>query len=209
MWLKGYFETKPPFEEKKDKKSEFPDAIALSSLENYAKEKGIRILIVSEDNGWEAFSNGSQHLECVKDLGAALAQFQSHNSAAQLIGELNHIITSNDRASFVMEEITDALKAHVGSAEVDTNLNSAYYIDDEYATATYVDHEFEEVSPGQTEINLIRVKKDSVVLQLRAKVKCRVELHYRLSKWDSIDREYVGLASQETDERRVSLQISW
>ena len=42
-----YFNSKPPFSESGKKKSEFPDAIALASLEGWAKENKHRVIAVS------------------------------------------------------------------------------------------------------------------------------------------------------------------
>lgn len=45
-----YFKKLPPFEERK--KAEFPDAIALSALENWAASEGTEMIVVSADAGW-------------------------------------------------------------------------------------------------------------------------------------------------------------
>ncbi|WP_241021678.1 PIN domain-containing protein [Burkholderia sp. Ac-20353] len=49
--ISSYFEPKAPFESTKDKKSEFPDAIVLLSLESWAAREQTSILFVTKDQG--------------------------------------------------------------------------------------------------------------------------------------------------------------
>ncbi len=74
--VEGYFELKPPFGNKPDKKHEFPDAIAVKSLERYAEEKDTQMLVVSGDGGWREFCAASARLVCVPDLGTAMSYLQ-------------------------------------------------------------------------------------------------------------------------------------
>lgn len=52
-----YFGGQPPFAPKGDKKSEFPDAIALLSLEAWADANGA-VLAVSRDGDWKRYAEG-------------------------------------------------------------------------------------------------------------------------------------------------------
>ncbi len=57
--LQKYFNAEPPFEKTGKKKSEFPDAIALISLEKWAKDNQTRVIVVTSDNDWMNFCNNS------------------------------------------------------------------------------------------------------------------------------------------------------
>src|ERR1035441_5819129 len=104
-----YFKLKPPFEEKK--KAEFPDAIAVISLERWAELNKLKILIVSYDSGWEEYCATSERLDCVKDLKAALTHFQPHHKAQQLIEELHYeLLKGADNNSPILVSITEALE---------------------------------------------------------------------------------------------------
>ncbi|WP_135499792.1 PIN domain-containing protein [Pseudomonas citronellolis] len=72
-----YFNNKPPFHKGNDKKYEFPDAVALLSLEAYAENSGI--LVVSSDKDWIEFCNSSENkrLHCIPDLTTALSLINS------------------------------------------------------------------------------------------------------------------------------------
>ncbi|MGH1399522.1 MAG: PIN domain-containing protein, partial [Alphaproteobacteria bacterium] len=63
--LNDYFDMKPPFSSKKQ--SEFPDAIVLSSLENWCKSWR-KLYIVSGDPDFENFCSNSKNLIHINSL---------------------------------------------------------------------------------------------------------------------------------------------
>ena len=67
-----YFAGEPPFGSGK-KKNEFPDALALSALEQTAADRGIGILVVSQDGDWKAYCENSPRLYHVSQIERALA----------------------------------------------------------------------------------------------------------------------------------------
>jgi hypothetical protein len=70
-----YFAKQPPFSTKK--RDEFPDAIALLSLERWARNYG-PVLVVSGDHDWREFAEQSRYLGHTSALGEALQHFQPH-----------------------------------------------------------------------------------------------------------------------------------
>ena len=68
--LKQYFSKETPFSEKK--KEEFPDAIALQSLENWAQEENKNVLVISCDKDWMAYCEGKKNLFCINKIDVAL-----------------------------------------------------------------------------------------------------------------------------------------
>lgn len=85
--IRRYFAPEPPFETKEKKKSEFPDAFALLSLEAHAKKAGKLTLCVSDDGGWQTFCAQSEHLVCVPGLDTVLSYFftPEHTIAAEVL----------------------------------------------------------------------------------------------------------------------------
>jgi len=66
--VNAYFNTAAPFRTGK-KKSEFPDAIALYSLDKWAANNKRRIMAISADNDWAAFAEKhSERWMCVKRI---------------------------------------------------------------------------------------------------------------------------------------------
>lgn len=78
--VERYFQTAPPFEKSGSKKHEFPDAIALLALENWAAEHEKYVLLVSRDKGWQMVADASDRLLCVIELDDALEMFQTRDS---------------------------------------------------------------------------------------------------------------------------------
>lgn len=74
--LKVYFNTKAPFENAADKKSEFPDAIALLSLQGWAQQNKKSVLFVTKDKGCQKFCSETDCLLAIDDLDDALALIQ-------------------------------------------------------------------------------------------------------------------------------------
>ena len=79
-----YFAEEPPFGATGRRKSEFPDAFALLSLEALAAQQGKFLVCVSRDKGWAAFAARSEHLVCVDRLEEAIGFF---NGALQSIAD--------------------------------------------------------------------------------------------------------------------------
>jgi|GEM_PF-2616941 len=80
--LSDYFEIKPPFGIKKDKKSEFPDAINVSMLRKYA-EHNEPVIIVSGDGD---FTEG-KNIACFKTLGELLDAINSQDEITHKVKE--------------------------------------------------------------------------------------------------------------------------
>lgn len=91
--MKRYFQPSLPFESSGDKKHEFPDAVALIALESWAEEHNKPILLVSNDRGWQAFAEASNHLSCVAALDEALALFQKRDATrTQLVDHVTALL---------------------------------------------------------------------------------------------------------------------
>lgn len=81
--LHRYFNSMPPFA-KGEKKHEFPDAIALLTLEKWAVKNKQQVLVVSDDRGWCDFCKQSDWMDCISfdeqdKLPKAIATFQTIN----------------------------------------------------------------------------------------------------------------------------------
>jgi PIN domain len=75
--LRRYFAVEPPFSRGELKKNEFPDALALLSLEGWAARNRTTVLVISGDKDWQAFAEHSDRLIAVPDLTVALDYFNS------------------------------------------------------------------------------------------------------------------------------------
>ena len=109
-----YFSSTPPFHKSNDKKYEFPDAVALLSLEAYAENRGI--LVVSSDRDWITFCNESEskNLHCIPDLTTALTLINSvkidvKNITSQRSLKFQQLNDSGDLESIIRDSLTGTL----------------------------------------------------------------------------------------------------
>ena len=84
--LNDYFESKAPFGAG-DKKSEFPDAIVLHSLENKEFEDADTIFILSTDKDWAKFISNKQKYKFFDDIYKCVIELSSDEDQNMLYDE--------------------------------------------------------------------------------------------------------------------------
>lgn len=75
--LDDYFNASPPFEHKKEKKHEFPDAITIDSIQVWAKSENRNVAVVSRDKIWGEVFSKTQNICHFSDLSKALDYISS------------------------------------------------------------------------------------------------------------------------------------
>ncbi|NTC83794.1 PIN domain-containing protein [Agrobacterium tumefaciens] len=106
-----YIKANPPFASSGSKKAEFPDAIALLSLERWAKEVGGKILAISSDADWMSFGASSDYIDVVPDIPTALNNLWDQSDATRVLAhKLIHLIEGKD------EELCRQLSLEIGHA---------------------------------------------------------------------------------------------
>ena len=193
-----YFGGQAPFAPKGDKKSEFPDAIALLSLEAWAGANGA-VLAVSRDGDWKRYAEGSANIICLDNFPAALALF---NDADRVIGA--RIVTDlrEDRSPLLKAWVDGALERFVEEFDIEANGDHYYEAEPEGATVNQW-----AVSPGAVNV----VSADAETLTVVVKIEAEVVFHanFRFSHWDGIDREYIRLPSSSSSAvEQVILEVA-
>jgi len=191
-----YFAVDPPFESSRDKKSEFPDAMALLSLVAWARERDAQILAVSEDKGWTAFAERTKYIDSVQDLAKALAHFQPHNAARDIIESLKQVIETGGQHE-ILDFVSETIVETTNEAEVDVEYFSAIHAEPDQVEAHYRKHEFVRDARGRPIVDLVRIEESWLVLRLRLLLTYDVAAWFSMSVWDSIDKEYVSIGSSK------------
>ena len=124
--IKKYFHTEPPFSESGKKKNEFPDAIALMSLESWAKKKGIKILAVSMDADWKEFAEQSDYIDVVEDLADAIAVFQPDTESINFCNSLALSLLS-EKPKEIYSFIEQYIAESVSEMETYPDASSQFY----------------------------------------------------------------------------------
>lgn len=193
-----YFAAKPPFSKKADKKSEFPDAMALLSLEHWAKEHGGYVLAVSGDGDWKRFGASSEHIICVPQLAAALSLF--NRSDAVVAGRLSANMLA-DTAAQLKQRIDLILESSVESFEIEANAPYYYETQDEFST-------IDSWSVEDYQFGVIDSTDDSVTIAFTINVKATFTADFTFEVKDSIDKDYITIGgTQAAKEETFSLQI--
>ncbi len=202
-----YFSGKAPFGTTAKRKHEFPDAIALVTLEEWARTSEIQLLAVSSDGGWKEFGESSELIDVVGDLGEAISRFQPHNAAKRVIGDLVRAI-KEERPIAVLAAIEGAIRESLEDADIYIEADSMFYYEEDEIYAEYVRHGFIEYPTGNPEVSVVRVDSSILVIRLVAEVGCDVHCSLSLSMRDPIDKDYVSVGSTRfTAERSYQTDV--
>lgn len=201
-----YFAASPPFEESGKKKNEFPDAIALLSLQGWAKSNKKKVLAISNDNGWANFARSSDWIDVEGDLATALQKLQEHADAARtIIGSLLAILDSGE-APGLLKKMTDALADQISDMGVYGDASSHYRVEVEQIYLTYQDFGFLHTEDGY-DFKIIRMGKDKIVARVSIEVTAKAEAGLTFEAWDSIDKEYIPMGSGSA-EREIEFEAA-
>ena len=201
-----YFTPAPPFSASGKKKNEFPDAIALLSLEAWALSQGKKVLAVSGDKDWVTFGEKSEHIDVVQTLEEGLAKLQEHaDEANALMARILSGIVSG-AAPDLSDELSNLVADEVSGLSVSGEADSAYYFE-----ADQLDLTLQEVTiisdPEKMEFVVVQAGPQIIVARVEADLKVLAEASFSLSIYDSIDKDYVGMGSVDAS-REENIQAS-
>lgn len=198
-----YFEQAPPFEAKK--KSEFPDAASLLVLQQYAEHHDTQGILISRDSGWAKFAKQSDRLYCVNSLDELVALFESKGAQVDQVKE-KLVQELSDPASDLSDQLEDALENHVAGA--------FWHVDDVYsgfslrveAWLNQINYFNSDVDLGRLSLWLVEHDPSICTVEIPATVTVDLDIGVEFFQYDAIDREEIGIGSDETH-RRVDISI--
>lgn len=185
----AYFNQQAPFENRKDKKHEFPDAIALHGLEAYAKSMGTLMMVVSADKGWKNFCKSSKYLICIEDLKIAMSYFHRVPSVAGSALE-NRM---NEVDPYIQPKIAD----YVQSIDIELTADSHYMFESEVEYVDYKDFQYSNNPP----FNLVSYyeKHQSYVFESDITIDISILAEFTFFVKDEGDFIKVGSQSREEE----------
>jgi hypothetical protein len=194
--LKCYFDSAAPFHHENPKKKEFPDAIALLSLEAWAMDEETEMVVVSRDSDWETFCNESEKLHLVKDLATALAMFQTPDEAVKNLVE-NLRSTLNNPKSDLFLAIENEIREFDWVSHVTSDIESQFQCEEddseiEIKKCIFVDR------PDAIAVTDIDAEAVSVIFAFQ--IAGEYIANFSFEKWDSIDREYISMGSGSVEQ---------
>jgi PIN domain len=198
--VKRYFEHLPPFEEKETKKYEFPDAMALLSLDGWAAQEDCRVLVVTHDKGWTSYCDASERLVACDDLAAALGAFQKQE-ASYHCAQIAASVHDGDPLD-LREEVAYAVRERARQAEIHVDAASQFYYQEDAWDVEVKAIEFAADGHGVPVFETVEYDGSRLVTQVHVTIRAEVAVEFSFQKWDGIDREYMPMGSGQvtTDE---------
>ena len=191
-----YFAERAPFESRKEKKAEFPDAAALLVLEGHARDQKTRGILISKDGGWSNFANESDVLYCVKSLEEFVALFESTGDNADSVKSKvkASLIDPSSELSLQLEE---QLSRHVEGVfwRVD-DVYSGYNLRVE-ADVHGVGFDGSAIDPDDLRLWFVEHDPTVCTVELTISIKANLDIGIDFYQYDSVDRDEVNVASDE------------
>lgn len=196
-----YFTSKPPFAKSGDKKCEFPDAIALMSLEDWAQKNNTIIIVVAVDGDWEKFCSESDSLIYIDDLGEALSIFQLQTKAYEICKKLSNDY-EDEKIDDIKGSILDALSEELWSLTILCNAESAFEYEGDVDEIVCNDFEFEIIDEPNIIFTPINYGEEYIVVEAKLSVNVDISCDFSFYVKDSIDKDYIpmGSSSETTNE---------
>lgn len=186
-----YFEKKPPFQTTGPKRKEFPDAVALRTLEGWARDHHKQILVVSKDPDWKNYCVSSEHLFFTNDLATALTIFNSAKDYKALLTFVWKELENPE--SDLMTRIEGELAEYDWSAKAHIEAHSQFEFDDDIVELVKISSlRFEDGFDG---IGVIDEEKNLVSVSARVVAELVLSVGFEFSKWDGIDKDHVAMGT--------------
>lgn len=197
--IKRYFTNTPPFADSGKKKNEFPDAIALLSLEAYAQKHGTKILAISTDNDWIKFATSSPYIDVIEDLAKGIALFSPNTESDALCKAISSKIAT-PKWEKIKSQIEDTLTYSIGDIQITAEADSfLHYEPENYVEIEFIEFNFENDQYGKAIITPIQRHSGGLTIQVQAKIKAKAHTDFSFSMHDSIDDDYVSLGSTSAE----------
>ncbi|MFO6462798.1 PIN domain-containing protein [Jannaschia sp. KMU-145] len=187
--MRRYFAGETPFENKKEKKSEFPDAFALVSLDRAFTMRRQYLLCVSKDKGWHTFAEQSEWLICAEDLDIALSYF--HDTGRNTADDVVEMLKKGE-AEALNDDIELAIQARLDDFdfEAETHVGLDYEAEPTSVSLQLVDY------ATITNPIITDATDDEVSFTFRVEALVAFEAGFTFYAYDSIDKDYVTLSTE-------------
>ncbi|WP_186027363.1 PIN domain-containing protein [Burkholderia gladioli] len=203
--MRRYEGAEPPFSAEGKKKHEFPDAVALLTLEGWAEERGTRVLVVTQDNDWKRYGVQSHRLIMVDDLGDALAAVQRLEEAGDPAGRLALLLEAGDPLG-LQAAVLGAARHQSDWIDFQIEFDSQFTVQEEGFETETERIQLYHRSDVSGSFDTVLHRGHDAVIKVRGLAKVAVELHFSFEKWDGIDREYMDMGGT-TLSRQIEVEF--
>ncbi|WP_153116829.1 PIN domain-containing protein [Rhodocyclus tenuis] len=192
--IKRYFQSIPPFAESGKKKNEFPDAIALVSLEAFAEKNKFKLLAVSADGDWVDFGKQSEWIDVIGDLAEGIAEFQPQEAAFNFCEKLGDKLLRGE-ATNISSSIDSFLSTAVSEIDAYPDADSAFFWDADFIEIEFIDFELLEDEEGRPRLSPVQFQDEEISIALSVRIRGTASCDFSLSVHDSIDKDSVSMGT--------------
>lgn len=196
--LNDYFNEVPPFEERKEKKHEFPDAIIIKALKAFWAERTDKVYVITNDGGWKAALAEDERFEVIDELEQMLTTVSQYNKKLYADKYIRYL---SDNAN----EIIAQVKNHMEEIEWYEKINSDVIETEDVYTS---------------DVENIRLKLDdfeyidaeSAIVRINADVVMKLEYTY-LDYESSFSDDETGVlynvgSGEKAEEHRIEVELT-
>ena len=193
--VENYFNHVPPFATKGKKKNEFPDAIALISMEKWALDgNATKILAVSTDPDWAKFGENSPIIDVVDNLGDALAIFQPQNDLYVFASMLSKYIAENDD-NFLSKHLNTFLSDKISNMDFSPEAISSYRYEADWVEVVFNEFSYLTNNDGTADLQLIESGEDEISVEVGLSISFTANCEFNFYVKDWIDKDLVLIGS--------------
>lgn len=185
--LKKYFSNAAPFLESGKKKNEFPDAIVLMAVEEWAKKNAKSVLAIAKDDDWSRYCESSVNIDCIGELSDGLAMFNKANAPYAFLTKLESELDTG-KAQYFPDGVAAKLETELDGFTPDQDAESYLYWEPEGSNGW-----FESFHLITHELRIIESDEEYIVLECKAEITVEAEGEFSLSVHDSIDGDYIPI----------------
>ncbi|QDD65588.1 hypothetical protein EJD96_16185 [Herbaspirillum seropedicae] len=206
-----YFERKPPFQASGPKRKEFPDAVALRTLQSWAEKNNTKVLLVSNDNDWKNYCELSNRLFLLQDLALALAMFNAVGDKIKVLLKKFFALLQEEKSE-ILDVIQIALKSYDWYKKIHIQADSQFFYEED--GIELIDVTAVEYADGQEGIHLIESGEGYISVSFRVIADLTFNVGFSFDKWDGGDKEYLSMGDASIEnsaqtEVEVTLSINY
>jgi hypothetical protein len=192
--VEAYFQPAPPFSAAGKNKAEFPDAIALLSLARWASDTNSKVLAVSSDRGWRAYSDLHEWIELRDELADALSLLQKHAEEARAV--IHELLKSIDKQTphELIVQFEALLQNELSSYDAYGDAESLYSVGPDRLELELVEFRFVEDEEDYV-FSVVQSGPHILAAEVALGVSVRAETTFYMAVYDSIDKDYTPAGS--------------
>jgi len=188
-----YFTSTPPFEKGEKKKYEFPDAIALRSLESWAERNGTKVLAVSDDKGWGEYAKTSDRIDVINDLPQALSTLLPQKELLGLVSKIknNAILDYGEITEFFINDLHET-----NLYSLDLNCSSSFMFEVDDINAYVLRCTLDKDDDGNIKLIVLNIGDRKVRAVVMASMEVALDFNIDFQTIDPVDKDTISISNE-------------